>query len=433
MRGIQQSHNKKLRMKKLYAGMLGVMMIIEIIKGQEIAFPTLSIPYDRNYFGSNPKYWRDLRQWGLDNNGIGTYARTQTGASNLFEPALLRADIHIQEAWALRPHASNIVIAVIDDGVTISHPTFAGNVWTNPGPYYSETVKDSNGISFVYGRIGTSINSAQGHGTQVASVIAGNGYKDFYGVAPRVQIMPVRVATPSDHVMGIHYALDHHADILNCSWGFEIDIPGLREALERARDMGVLCVFSAPNRMIDVDSENCYPASYRLPNVIVVTSSTPMDTLYTAAGYGFTTVDLMAPGRLIIAAFPFGNDEFMYTGGTSIATAFVSGALALLKAHYPQETYMQLKDRLLSSVDPIQEVSGMIRSGGRLNVYKALTYTPPQLTMHRNCVRLTTQSIFLQRIETSTNLVDWTPFTETNITTDFPFENEGMRAFRLVK
>ncbi len=420
-------------MNKLYAGILGIMMILGVIKGQEINFPTLSIPYDRNYFGSNPKYWRNLNQWGLKNDGMGTYAYTQAGTTNYFEPALLRADIHIQEAWALRPHASNVVVAVIDDGVTISHPVFAGNIWTNPGPYYSETVRDSNGISFVYGRIGTSINSSQGHGTQVASVIAGNGYKGFYGVVPRVQIMPVRAVTPNDNVLAIHYALDHHADILNCSWGFEIDIPGLREALERARDMGVLCVFAAPNRMIDVDNENCYPASYRLPNVIVVTSSTPMDTLYTAAGYGFTTVDLMAPGRLIITAFPFGNDELMYSGGTSLATPHVSGTLALLKAHYPQETYMQLKDRLLSSVDLIPQVSGMIRSGGRLNAYKALTYIPPRLTVHHDCVRLTTQSILPQKIETSTNLVNWTPFTETDTTTDFPFENEGMRVFRLVK
>ncbi len=424
-------------MNKLYAGMLGVMMILGIIRGQEhessITFPILSIPYDRNYFGSNPKYWRNLSQWGLYNNGQGTYALTSTGASNYFEPALLRADIHIREAWSLRPDASNVVIAVIDDGVTITHPVFEGNVWTNPGPYYSETITDSNGISFIYGQIGLRINSAQGHGTQIASVIAGNGYKNVYGVTPRTRIMPIRGATPQDLIMGIHYALDHHADILNCSWGFEIDVPGLKQALERAHSMGVLCVFPAPNRMVDVDSEDCYPASYHLPNVIMVTSSTPNDTLYAAAGYGKTTIDLMAPGRLVIAAFPFGNDEFMYTGGTSIATAFVSGTLALLKAHYPHETSMLLKDRLLSSVDIIPEVSDMIRTGGRLNAYKALTYIPPRLTMHHDCMQIQTTSIFPQRIETSTNLIDWTPFTEATTSTNFPIEHEEMRTFRLVR
>src|SRR6185369_10742569 len=83
-----------------------------------------------------------------------------------------------------------------------------------------------------------------------------------------------------------------------------------------------------------------------------------------------------APGEGVGSTIPVAQDPaFPYLGGfagTSVAAPFVAGAAALLLARNPNLTYAQLKDAILTNVDPLPAFAGKTVSGGRLNIYKAL-------------------------------------------------------------
>jgi subtilisin family serine protease len=150
--------------------------------------------------------------------------------------------------------------------------------------------------------------------------------------------------------------------------------------------------------------------------------------------YGATNVDLAAPGDQIYSTFSSSDSSYfppsglgINVAGTSFAAAYVSGACALLMAQYPSDTYQEIISRLLNATDPLPSLAGKCRTGGRLNLRKALrtirvatiptgSGEPFQLRvsggLNRTCA-----------IEATTNLVSWSPVftntTSTNGTFDF--------------
>jgi subtilisin family serine protease len=172
-----------------------------------------------------------------------------------------------------------------------------------------------------------------------------------------------------------------------------------------------------------------------------VASTSQSDVLSAFSNYGATNVDLAAPGEQIYTTFP-ATDSYYYTGsGTSFSAPYVSGACALLMAQYPADSYQQIISRLLSSTDPLPSLAGKCRTGGRLNLRKALRTIlvatipatnggPFQLRvsggLNRTCV-----------VEATTNLTSWSPvFTNTASTngtfdfTDSQSTNWPQRFFR---
>ena len=95
------------------------------------------------------------------------------------------------------------------------------------------------------------------------------------------------------------------------------------------------------------------------------------------SNYGSTNVDLAAPGAGILSTIPGGR--FDYFDGTSMASPHVAGAVALVLSHRPALTPLELKNTLLLSVDKTPAYSGAVKTGGRLNVARALgqEVTPP--------------------------------------------------------
>ena len=79
-----------------------------------------------------------------------------------------------------------------------------------------------------------------------------------------------------------------------------------------------------------------YPASYVVPNVISIASTTRLDQLSGFSCFGATSVDLAAPGSEILSTVP--NGLYSSFNGTSMATPHVSGAMALLKSYKPALT-----------------------------------------------------------------------------------------------
>ncbi|MGX4693216.1 type VII secretion-associated serine protease mycosin [Streptomyces sp. JNUCC 63] len=256
--------------------------------------------------------------------------------------------LHTQEAWRTTK-GKGITVAVLDTGVEADHPDLAGNVL--PG-------KDMIGFGARPGDPTWAI-----HGTAMAGVIAGHGHgpgnaDGVLGIAPEAKILPVRVILEEDDSArtkarttrgnaladGIRWAADQGADVINLSLGDDSASahpePTEDEAVQYALSKGSVVVASAGNGGEKGDNIS-YPAAY--PGVIAVTA---VDRHGTRAPFStrrwYATVS--APGVDVVIIAP---DHKYYEGwGTSTASAFVSGAVALIKAAHPGLTPAQIKKLL---------------------------------------------------------------------------------------
>ncbi|MFI9420401.1 type VII secretion-associated serine protease mycosin [Streptomyces werraensis] len=256
--------------------------------------------------------------------------------------------LHADQVWSTT-RGAGVTVAVLDTGVEADHPDLDGNVLQG---------KDLVGFGAREGD-----EAWARHGTAMAGIIAGHGHgpgngDGVLGVAPEAKILPVRVILEDKDparakarstrgnalAEGIRWAADHGADVINLSLGDDSASAhpeeGEDEAIQYALRKGVVVVASAGNGGEKGDRIS-YPAAY--PGVIAATA---VDRYGTRAPFStrrwYATVS--APGVDVIIADP---DHKYYEGwGTSAAAAFVSGAIALVKAAHPDLTPAQIK-RLL--------------------------------------------------------------------------------------
>jgi large repetitive protein len=302
------------------------------------------------------------------------------------------ADIDAPEGWDVRNTADNIIVAVIDTGVRYTHEDLAGNMWVNPGEIAGNNV-DDDGDGYVDDVHGIDAinnsgdpNDVHGHGTHVSGIIGavGDNSVGVVGVCWRVQIMACRFLDPagqgfiSDAIKCIDYARSKGAKVINASWGSTtFTSAALRDAINGARQAGIIFVAAAGNSADDNDVHPLYPASYDLDNIISVAAMTRTDDLAFFSHYGSTSVDLGAPGAAIFSCWNGSDSDYRYFDGTSMAAPHVTGACALLLARYPSENYQQIINRILSNVDRLPGLAGKCMSGGRLNLHKALGGSSP--------------------------------------------------------
>ena len=172
-------------------------------------------------------------QWHLVNNG------------NLRPTKFIKgADVNVEKAWEMTTGDPSIIVAVLDEGVDVSHPDLQASMWVNEGEVWkSHEDNDGNGYAgdvhgynFVskHGVISTDSRYDTGHGTHVAGVIAavnnnGTGISSIAGgnaSQPGVKIMSCQIfsgqyaGTVLEEVRAIKYAADNGAVILQCSWGY---------------------------------------------------------------------------------------------------------------------------------------------------------------------------------------------------------------------
>ena len=227
------------------------------------------------------------------------------------------------------------------------------------------------------------------HGTHVAGTIAavGNNGVGVTGVSWSASLMILKFIGPSggftsDAIAAIEYAADQGAQVINASWGGGSFNQALKSAIEAC---GCVFVAAAGNGGSDGvgddnDSFPHYPSSYDSANLIAVAATDHNDSLASFSNFGNISVDLAAPGVSILSTVPFdGYDSF---SGTSMATPHASGVAALVYSQFPGLTPAQVKDRILSGVDPVPGLSGVTVTGGRLNAANALTSGPtPGITV----------------------------------------------------
>ena len=192
------------------------------------------------------------------------------------------------------------------------------------------------------------------------------------GVNWRVKVMPLRTGNATLSGLAIEqafrYACAEGARVVNGSFGSPSPDPFIRDAIEDCP--GTLFVFAAGNESTNNDAQPRYPCNYPVENIVCVAASTVGDTLASFSNYGSTNVDLAAPGAGILSTIPGGLFDELY--GTSMASPHVAGAAALVLSHRPALTPLELKNTLLLSVDKTPAYSGAVKTGGRLNVARAL-------------------------------------------------------------
>lgn len=277
-------------------------------------------------------------------------------------------------AWKSFRGSKEIIVADIDTGIDYNHEDLAFNIWRNPNPTQGDVVgydfTHNDGLPFDDHSHGT-------HTTGTIGAVGGNGI-GVSGVAQRVSIMGLKFlskegsGTTADAVRAIDYAISHGAKVLSNSWGGKGDDgnAALQEAVERARAKDVLFIAAAGNDGTDNDKDPSFPAAFTNDNMISVAATDEKDRMAFFSNYGVKTTHLAAPGVNIYSTVPGNKYESM--SGTSMACPHVAGAAAMIWAQNPTWNYKQVKQALLSSVDPLPVLKNKVSTGGRLNLQKAL-------------------------------------------------------------
>ena len=252
--------------------------------------------------------------WGLQNTG--QTVNSTVGTSG--------ADTKFVQAWAMaRPSTTEVVVAVIDTGMDITHPDLAANVWANPGEIAGNSVDDDgNGrVDDVHGydfASGTATMTDSGeHGTHVAGTIAATGLNGtgIIGLQYKAKVLPLKVSTDGESLStsAVLSAMDYVIGLkergvnvvaVNASYGGSSSSTSERTAIEALRDAGIVLCAAAGNEAANNDTTASYPANYTTSNIISVAATTQSNQLASFSNYGAASVDIGAPGTNIYSAMP---------------------------------------------------------------------------------------------------------------------------------
>ncbi|MGW3601945.1 S8 family peptidase [Micromonospora sp. NPDC005161] len=268
-------------------------------------------------------------------------------------------------AWQAGFDGDGVTVGVLDTGIDANHPDFAGQI---------AAIHDFTG--------GNDPGDTVGHGTHVASTIAGSGAASggrYRGVAPGAKLVVGKVCATtecqdSDIIAGMQWAAQQ-ARVVNLSLG-DTDTPALDPLETAVQDLsqryGTLFVVAAGNEgkpksvstpasaddalavaAVDADDQRAYFSS-RGPRV----------------GDNHIKPEISAPGVDIVAAAPGGGYAPM--SGTSMATPHVAGSAAILAGQHPDWSGSQLKAALMGSVKPSGDDSFYEQGAGRVDIGRAV-------------------------------------------------------------
>lgn len=282
--------------------------------------------------------------------------------------------------------SKKVIVAIVDSGIDLNHPDLKANLYINPREVANGRDDDGNGyVDDISGwdflKNNNRPQDEMGHGTHVAGIIGavGNNGIGVAGINQNVSILPLRFMDKEGRgneraaVAAINYAVKMGATVINCSWGGEGDGMALRSAIQNAQRAGVLVVTASGNDGNNTDIYPSYPSNYTYDNIISVTSIDYLDRFPVYTNYGPRSVHIAAPGERILSTDL--NNTYVELSGTSMATPYISGAIALLKSIHPEWNYLKLKSQLLNYVETTPALDRMVFSRGRLNMQSILTET----------------------------------------------------------
>lgn len=360
-------------------------------------------------------------------------------------------DISALKAWRIleknieeQGPPPSIIVAVVDTGIHTLHPCLKNKLWTNPGEIAGNGKDDDNngfvddihGWNFVNNN--NDVRDYHGHGTHVSGIIAAQGKTksspncEVAGVNPyNVQIMTLKYFDESaksqdniqNTVKSMEYAVKNGAHIINYSGGGPGENQAERTIIATAADKNIILVAALGNEGVKIGKkEKYYPASYEFPNTIFVQSKGEgkgivhsSNLIQVESLQDQYKKEQTAPGENIISTLPpksylqggltskisrglaaFQNhNRYGYMTGTSQATAFATGVVALVKSIYPDWPMWRVIDQVEKTgfgqgTEKIREATNQ---GKKLSAHEALimrdkTVTPTDQIARGDCYDL---------------------------------------------
>jgi subtilisin family serine protease len=275
--------------------------------------------------------------------------------------------LRIDEVHAIT-RGAGITVAVIDTGVDPNHQDLVGNVL--PGVDVTDPANAGQG------QVDTN-----GHGTSVASLIAGHGHgvggrDGVLGVAPEAKILPFDVTDPETGVVvpgtvarAIRMAVDAGADVICVALAGRSE-PGDESAIKYAAEHGVVVVAGVGNEGLFVG----HPAAN--PLALAATGHDQAGQPVTSVrGVMNSSIDISAPAADMMVALP--GNRYGVGRGTSAATAVVAGVLALILSVHPGLSRDEQVERIVYTADDLgDEGHDSVFGWGAVNPLEAITGTP---------------------------------------------------------
>lgn len=241
--------------------------------------------------------------------------------------------INAEIFWSDGITGKGINIAILDSGIYADHSDFGSKI--------------KEGVNFV-NKDQLPIDDG-GHGTLIAGIIsAKHNNMGIDGVAPDANIYPLKVLDKwgngeIGHVIeAIYWCIDNNIDIINMSFAISENSTELDRAIRRALDANVIIVAAAMN---SYGNDVGYPAAN--DGVVSVTAIDAKSNLSQTGPYG--KVDFSAPGVDVLSTSI--NNDYSYVSGTSIATPYITGIIALLLQREPSARLDIYKELLAYVVD----------------------------------------------------------------------------------
>ncbi len=322
-------------------------------------------------------------------------------------------------AWQKTTGITNNVVAIIDTGVDQTHEDLRDGRYVDGYDFVNDhsILKDEN-------------SDDNGHGTLVAGILAAtaNNNKGIAGTNWAVTIMPIKSLDASGKgdaailAEGIVWAADHGAQFINLSIGgvgFAHDT-SLADAVSYAFNKNIFLAAAAGNDVAttggNLDTNPVFPiCNDNNSNMVVGVVATDNSDLKPAfSNFGKNCIDVSAPGKRILSTINFdpatkksAPNSYAYGSGTSLAVPFVVGQAALIKALYPVASNVQIRDRIIATADPIDNLnlsqcggsscSGLL-GAGRINVTKSLEQAILLSFSEGDVVRVTDQNDLVYQI-----------------------------------
>lgn len=302
--------------------------------------------------------------------------------------------LRVPAGLTVATNARLVTVAIVDDGVRLTHEALRPFLWRNPREIPSNRVDDDgNGhvddlqgwdvadndddVSLPAGR-----EEMFYHGTHLAGIVVQMARQAYGAEASKwLRILPVKCLEDDadkpylkEGYDGIQYAVDVGADVILTAWGEAYPSPGKLRALQSAQGRGIIVVASAGNFP---EEREQFPAAFA--PALAVTSMNTNGAKIQKANYG-GFVDLVAPGWEVLSAASTSDTGQIARGGTSMASAMVAGAVAILKLQRPELSNDELVACLKNTAEPVERFQtgdlfyGGKLGAGRLDVAAALAY-----------------------------------------------------------
>ncbi|MFD8973888.1 S8 family serine peptidase [Streptomyces sp. NPDC059593] len=330
------------------------------------------------------RWWREVRESSTGTSAASRATGPLAGVEKVWLNELTKLQLEqsvpqigAPAAWAAGFDGSDVKVVVLDSGIDATHPDLAGKI--------------SEAVDFTGSPSGAV--DGHGHGTHVASTIAGTGKASDglrRGVAPGAQLAIGKVcgddgSCPGDAVIaGMEWAAKSGADVVNMSLGGQpTDGTDLLSATVNrlSRTYGTLFVIAAGNAGPDSGTVGSPGAADDALTVAAVDKSDQMASFSSRGpriGDGAAKPDISAPGVAIVAARAKGSkmgkpvgDFYTSASGTSMATPHMTGAAAIIAQQHPDFTGRQIKSLLMATSKELGH-DVYAQGAGRVDVARAI-------------------------------------------------------------